>query len=71
MTAMTDRFQRQRWGETRIAIDEMRAGQVKPFGQAEFSNVRSSVARLNDAYEGERLYEYKCDRYTPIVTRVR
>jgi len=54
--SMTRRFQRSRWSETRMLIDAMNVKDELTFPLSQYSNVHSSVLRLNDAYNGRRKY---------------
>jgi len=72
MSVMSDRFQRFRWSQTRISIDEMYIGHLKEFSLTEYNNARVSVSRLNDAYDGEKVFEFLgCRRGRPTVCRTK
>ena len=70
MSTMSDRFNRTRWSETRKKIDAMSPGEVLTFPCVEYFNCHSSVMRLNDAYDGERVYELSGGERAPVVKRV-
>lgn len=57
MSTMVSRFQRWRWSPVRKAIAGMPPESRKTFNPSEYFNCKSSVDRLNDAYEGDRRWE--------------
>jgi hypothetical protein len=59
MPTLTKRFQRARWSSTRKRIDAMEPGQRRYFPRTDYFNCKSSVMRLNDAYEGTRVWQMK------------
>ena len=70
MNEMVARFQRCRWSPTRKLIDAMKVGQVETFKPDESNLVYVSVSRMNEAYDGEKIFEYKCTKQQPRVTRI-
>lgn len=62
------RFNRKRWTPERVAIDAMKAADTLAFTEAQYFNVKSSVERLNDAYEGTRVWKLITQRTTDGFT---
>jgi len=67
---MVKRFLLRAWSTERINIHKMKIGDVLEFaGDKDY--LRSTVARLNDAYEGYKVWEIKLFKGTHYITRIK
>lgn len=66
---MTKRFQMGRWSATRRAIHALEPRCEQVFAAAEYFNAHASVQRLNDAYDGARIWSIDGGENNPKVTR--
>lgn len=70
-TTLTDRFCRARWSKTRREIDAMAPGTELVFTGKEYFNAKSSVERLNDAYDGARQWTMVRAKGVVTVKRIK
>lgn len=68
---MVRRFQRCRWSATRTAIAALQPGEKVHLASAEVNNAKTSVQRLQDAYEGQRHFKASGTAEGITVTRDR
>lgn len=54
MNPVIERFQKQRWSNTRHQIHRMTPGDKMEFPMSEYFNAKATVDRFNDAYCGNR-----------------
>lgn len=67
---MVARFERRRWSPERKTVHALKVGQRRAFHAKQYFNVYSSVSRLNDAYEGQRVWKMRHSPF-PVVTRLK
>lgn len=70
MSAMVDRFKKTRWGEERNIIHRLKPGWCARFPVKEFPNLHNHVRRLNDAYDGARVWKLERQGDVKVVTRI-
>lgn len=68
---MAGRFLMGRWSATRKAIYALGVGQETVFPAWEYFNAAASVQRLNDAFQGARVWTIEGGRNNPKVTRIK
>ena len=68
---MVERFQKMNWGEERNAIHSLRVGQETYFPIKGHNNTHNHVRRLNDAYDGERVWRIESRDGMKVVTRIK
>lgn len=66
-----NRFQQQRWSETRQAIYAMKRGAVLSFPAEEYFNCHATCQRLNDAYSGVRRWRMTVKGRAATITRTK
>lgn len=71
MKTMPDRFIECRWSTTRKSIAALGVGQAKDFPASEYFNVKSSVERMNDAYNGIKQWIISGGKNRPYVKRLK
>ena len=68
--SMVKRFQKWRWCDTRHKIHDLDIGESVSFQKSQHSNARHGVERLNEAYQGEREWEYFSKNREVTATRI-
>jgi hypothetical protein len=67
--AMTERFQKYKWGPERTTLEAMEPGAEASFNVSTYYTTKAAVSAVNHAYHGER--EYKLTRRGEKVTVAR
>lgn len=68
---LVKRFQMSRWSAVRKAIHNMPISMCSYFPPKHYFNVKASIERLNDAYEGTRLWWFKTHNRGASVFRAK
>ena len=69
MSAMVGRFLKMNWCEERRTIHNLQPGESARFPVKGYGNLHNHVRRLNDAYEGSRVWKLEREGKTKVVTR--
>lgn len=65
------RFLRKTWSPERSSIDAMAIDDRLQFAASQYANIKSSVERLNHAYEGMRVWRMTTVALAATVERVK
>lgn len=71
MNPTVERFQRMNWGEERRTIHSLLPGQETYFPIKGYNNIHNHIRRLNDAYDGERVWSIERREDVKVVKRIK